>query len=82
VLNCSKGCLFDRLGDAGEHTDVSGLYPGVVRQMRGRLAELALGFYSNNETAACKDPRYSIQHECACAAGRDTWGGFFGPYAQ
>lgn len=82
VLDCSHGCLFDRLGDVGEHQDISESHPDVVLQLKARLGELVQGFYSNNESAVCKDSRYSILHECACAAGRDTWGGFFGPYAE
>lgn len=75
---CGAGCLFDVAADPREEADVAGAHPGVVAAMTARLAELAAGFFSNNDTGVDACPAGTLL--CGCWAAVHVHGGFLGPY--
>ena len=78
-MDCTAGCLFNVTDDRTEQTDVAKQYPEIVAAMQGRLAALKAGFYSNDDVGVDVCPE-DIDVDCACWAGANLWGGFFGPY--
>jgi len=81
TLHCPAGCLYDVVADPTEHFDVAGAHPDIVATLSARIAELAKGFYSNNDTLIDDCPPGG-KMPCACQAAITTWGGYFGPYAH
>lgn len=78
-LNCGSGCLWDISQDFSELNDVAAQNPAVVAQLSARLAELTLGFWTNNDTGVNACPP-NVTLLCGCWAAINTWGGYFGPY--
>lgn len=82
ILQCgASGCLFDVVNDPTEHNNVAAQHPDIAQAMAARLAALAQGFYTNNDTgvnvAQCNGV---TDMPCACYMALNHWGGFFGPY--
>jgi arylsulfatase B len=77
VLQCggaSKGCLFDVVGDPGEHHDVSAAHPDVLTEMQGMLRD--------EEKRVFRPDRGCDGESCAeavCKAA-DAAGGFWAPF--
>ena len=65
------GCLFNVLVDPHETRDCAAQQPAVLAAMRARLAQLQAGAFS---------PRRGGDHEAACNASAQRWGGFIGPF--
>lgn len=85
-LKCgTAGCLFNVADDPTEQSDVAAQHPDVVAALKARLAQLAAGFFTNNDTGTnvpeCAS-RPNKQQPCACylALPGNKWDGFFGPY--
>lgn len=82
-LRCKgDGCLFDVVGDIGEHDNVIRLNVGkrqIAKMMKERLDELRLTFYTNNQTAVdtCNS---SIDIPCSCYMAKHKYHNFYGPY--
>jgi hypothetical protein len=79
-VDCGAGCLFDVMADPSESHDLASSLPAVVQSMATRLAVLARGFYSNNDTGIDVCPAGVT--DCACWAANNVWGGFLGPWQQ
>ena len=88
-LACGKGgCLFDVVADPTEQVDIAAAHPDIVASMAARIAELAPGFYSNDEVgvdvAACNAKPAGMPCGCYMALPGNPsgagWDGAFGPY--
>jgi hypothetical protein len=65
TATCSP-CLFDVGGDPTEQHDVAAQYPEVVGAMTARLATLAAGSFSNNDTGLTPMCPPGTAGDCAC----------------
>lgn len=75
---CGSGCLFDVSKDPEERVDIAPVSSDIVKTMTARLAVLAEGFFSNNDTGVDACPKGTAL--CGCWAAVNTWGGFLGPF--
>ena len=75
---CGAGCLFDLRADPEERVDVAAAHPALVANLTARLADLARGFYTNNDTGVDACPPGTPL--CGCWAAVHTHGGFLGPF--
>ena len=71
--------LYNVTADVTEQSDVAGLYPEILADMKDRLSALKEGFYTNDDVGVDVCPG-GLDVDCACWAGANVWGGFFGPY--
>ena len=82
-LRCKgDGCLFDLVGDIGEHENMVHLNEDkrqIAKEMKRRLGELRGTFYTNNQTAvdSCNS---SVTIPCCCWTAKHKYQGFYGPY--
>ena len=80
TMQCKRGgCLFDVAADEAETNDVAADHPEIVAAMGARLALLAQGFYSNNDTGGQDICPKGTGH-CMCWAAENVYGGFIGPF--
>ncbi len=64
-------CLFNVLDDPTEHVNQAAARPDIVAAMAARIAQLQAGVFSPDRGSASP---------LACAASRDKWRGFVGPF--
>jgi arylsulfatase B len=64
-------CLYNVLADPTEHVNQAAARPDIVAAMAARLAQLQQGVFSPDRGSASP---------LACAASRDQWRGFVGPF--
>ena len=77
-IDCGAGCLYDLSVDPGEELNIAAQHPEVVANMSSRIDELALGFFSNNNTGVDVCPPGTLL--CGCWAAINVWGGALGPF--
>ena len=78
-------CLFDVVNDVSEYNDIAQSMPGIVSQMKERLAELSVDFWQNEENGVNSCPlgwndtdlNYT---SCGCWMAINNYNHFAGPY--
>jgi arylsulfatase B len=77
---CGDGCLYNVSEDFTESNNLAAAFPEVVKTLSARIDELALGFFSNNDTGIDLCPNGTLL--CGCWAAVNLHGSFLGPYQE
>ena len=80
--DCAKGCLYNLTADPSESADLAQHRPDDLQRLVSRLAELAQGFYNNQDQGTdaviCANAPEGVP--CACHVAQEKYNGFLGPF--